>query len=82
MSHKKFTGVEHKGKEIVVPTAGFRSIKAAINARTSKKNLKNTKVKEFPATPAGRKAATAHAKKLSAKTDKIRRRNSSMGRNK
>ncbi len=81
MPHKKFSSFEVDGKEIVVPTAGFRSIKAAINARTSKKNRKNTKVKKFPATAAGRKAATAHAKRLSAKTDKIIRRNSSMGRN-
>ncbi len=76
MSHKKFTGFEVDGKEIVVPTAGFRSDKAAIKARLSKKNLKNTKVKRFPATTAGRKAATAHAKRLSAKADKARKRHS------
>lgn len=76
MTHKKFTGFEVDGKEIVVPTAGFRTNRAAINARLSKKNLKNIKVKTFPATKAGRKAATAHAKRLSAQADKAKQRHS------
>lgn len=80
MTHKKFTGFEVGGKEIVVPTAGFKTDRAAINARLSKKNLKNTKVKRFPATPAGRKAATAHAKKLSKKADEKKKRTSRMKR--
>ena len=82
MSHKVFSGVEFEGSEIVVPTAGFRSLKNARNARTNKKNRKFTTIKRFPANKRGQAQATEHAKKLSAASDAVRRINSSMGRNK
>jgi len=76
MSHEKSATFEQDGKIIVVNTAGFRSDRAAINAATSKKNRKRTRVPAFPATAAGEIAAQNYSRKKSSKTDDVRQRNS------
>ena len=76
MSHEKSSTFEHNGKIIVVNTAGFRSDRAAINAATSSKNRKRTRVPTFPDTEDGEVAAQNFSRKRSSKTDDIRQRHS------
>jgi hypothetical protein len=76
MGHEKSKTFEHNGKIIVVNTAGFRSDRAAINAATSSKNRKQTRIPTFPNTEDGEVAAQNFSKKRSSKTDDTRQRTS------
>ena len=71
MSHEKWTGFDDEfGRgEFVAKTAGFKSDKAAITNRLSKKNLKNTG-------PDRIKKAKDFAKYLSSLTEKVKQENS------
>ena len=77
MSHETWTGFDDKfGRgEFVAKTAGFKSDKAAITNRLSKKNLKNTKVKFFTG-PDRIKKAKEFAKYLSSLSEKVKQENS------